>query len=92
MSGMLRKERLDLIRAHNGGQPVVRELLDYIDALHRRYTTLHRRAQKAEGAAARAARKPVDTWSSRERQQEARERDRMMDTIQREADRERREA
>lgn len=44
---------------------------------------LNRRAQKAEGALAKALKEPkgVDTWKSAERQKEAAERDRMMETI-----------
>lgn len=49
---------------------------------------LHRRTQKAESAVLKAQPKPVDTWKSRERQQEADARDRMMAAVGRAAEQE----
>ena len=58
------------------------QLLALIEEMRKSKSALHRRAQAAEGALLKANRlQPVDTWSSVERQQEAKERDRMMDAV-----------
>lgn len=60
---------------------VALELVDLVESMRATMKSLHRRTQKAEGALLKLQGKPVDTWSSPERQQEARERDRMMAAI-----------